>query len=93
VLVARLDLGGIANAPINTIQQFLDHPQLAARGRWRQVASPVGPVSALIPPGTMEGYEPVMGPIPDVGEHTRQILHELAIDEATIDAWHDQGLV
>ena len=92
-LVARLDLGGIANAPINTIQQFLDHPQLAARNRWRQVASPVGPVSALIPPGTMDDYEPVMGPIPDVGEHTRQILHELAIDEATIDAWHQQGMV
>lgn len=92
-LVSRLDRGGIANAPINTIQQFLDHPQLAARHRWRQVDSPVGFVSALIPPVTMESYEPAMGPIPDVGEHTRQILRELAIDDATIDAWHQQGMV
>ena len=92
-LVGRLDRGGIANAPINTIQQFLDHPQLAARDRWRRVESPVGPVSAMIPPVTMEDYEPVMGAIPDVGEHTRQILRELAIDEATIDAWHQQGMV
>jgi itaconate CoA-transferase len=92
-LIGRLDRGGIANAPINTIQQFLEHPQLAARRRWRQVDSPVGPVRALIPPVTMENYEPTMGPIPDVGEHTRQILRELAIDEATIEAWHRQGVV
>jgi itaconate CoA-transferase len=92
-LVERLDRGGIANAPMNTMRQFLDHPQLAARGRWREVNSPVGPVRALVPPVTIENQEPAMGPIPDIGEHTRPILRELAIDDATIDEWQRLGVV
>jgi hypothetical protein len=34
-----------------------------------------------------------MGPIPDVGEHTDQILQEIGIDEATIVKWRADGIV
>jgi itaconate CoA-transferase len=30
-VVERLDAAGIANAQMNTVSEFLDHPQLAAR--------------------------------------------------------------
>src|SRR5687768_14091947 len=46
-VVARLDSAGIANARMNTMREFLDHPQLTARDRWRTVASPAGPLRAL----------------------------------------------
>jgi crotonobetainyl-CoA:carnitine CoA-transferase CaiB-like acyl-CoA transferase len=37
-VLARLDAAQIANARMNTVQEFLDHPQLAARDRWRTCA-------------------------------------------------------
>ncbi|MBI4293471.1 MAG: CoA transferase [Betaproteobacteria bacterium] len=79
-LIGRLELAGIANARVNTMQELWDHPQLAARKRWRTVASPAGAIPALLPPATMEGVEPRMDPVPAVGEHTDAILEELGFD-------------
>jgi itaconate CoA-transferase len=75
--IERLDDAKIANARMRTVRDFLDHPQLEARDRWREVGSPVGPLRALLPPATMDDTEPVMAPIPSVGEHTDKILAEL----------------
>jgi itaconate CoA-transferase len=75
--IERLDGAKIANARMRTVRDFLDHPQLEARDRWREVGSPVGPLRALLPPATMYDTEPVMAPIPSVGEHTDKILAEL----------------
>jgi crotonobetainyl-CoA:carnitine CoA-transferase CaiB-like acyl-CoA transferase len=82
----RLDEAGIANARMRTVQQFLDHPQLQARNRWREVASSVGNIRALIPPAMLDGGEPVMDPIPEVGEHTGRILAELGYNEEGVSA-------
>jgi itaconate CoA-transferase len=82
--IERLEAAKIANARMRTVGDFLDHPQLAARGRWRDFGSPVGPLRALLPPATIEGTEPVMAPIPSVGEHTDDILTELGYDEDAV---------
>ena len=92
-VVARLEAAGIASARMNTIAEFLAHPQLAARSRWRDVGSPVGPLHALVPPITMEASEPVMGPIPALGEHTDAVLREIGYDAATITDWRQRGVV
>jgi crotonobetainyl-CoA:carnitine CoA-transferase CaiB-like acyl-CoA transferase len=84
-IVARLDRAHIANASQNTMQEFWDHPQLAARDRWREVASPAGPIKALLPPVIMDATETRMDPIPDVGEHTETILKALGYDTAQIN--------
>lgn len=76
-IVTRLDQAQIANASLNTMQEFWDHPQLAARDRWREVPSPVGPIKALLPPLIMDDTESRMDPIPEVGEHTEAILKSL----------------
>lgn len=92
-IVRRLESAGIATARLNTVEQFAAHPQLAARGRWREVASSAGPVRALIPPATIKGVEPRMDPIPALGEQTDAILGELGYDAATVAAWRAAGVV
>jgi itaconate CoA-transferase len=83
-VIARLDRAQIANARMNSMQEFWDHPQLQARERWREVGSPVGPLKALLPPVTMSDVEPRMDPIPALGEQTVQILRSLGYEDEQI---------
>ena len=90
--IERLEAAGVANARMRGVRQFLDHPQLEARERWREFGSPAGPLWGLRPPATMEGVEPVMSPIPAVGEHTQSILRGLGYDEARISSLKRRGV-
>jgi itaconate CoA-transferase len=90
-IVGLLEQAGIANARLNTMQEFWDHPQLEARNRWREVGSPAGPLDALLPPLNIAGVEPDLSAIPKVGEHTRAILAELGYDSQTIDRLTKEG--
>ncbi len=72
----RLDAAGIATARINDMAALWAHPQLAARGRWREVGTPSGPLPGLLPVSG-EGWEPRLDPVPALGEHTKAILAEL----------------
>jgi len=92
-VVARLEEAQIANARMNTVHEFLEHPQLAARDKWRLVDSPAGPLRALVPPFGFGDVEPQMGPIPALGAHTDDILRELGYDEATVQEWKRRGVV
>ena len=86
-VVARLEAAQIANARVNTMHDVWEHPQLKARGRWREVGSPAGMLPAMLPPGTWnEG--PRMDPVPALGEHTDAILAELGFDAAGMAALH-----
>jgi itaconate CoA-transferase len=82
--IERLEEARIANARLRTVQGFLDHPQLEARARWREVGSPIGPLWALLPPVIADGWESPMKPVPEVGQHTEAILKELGFDSETI---------
>jgi itaconate CoA-transferase len=75
--VERLDRAGIANARMNTMRDFWEHPQHTARNRWREVDSPVGKLPALQPPIAIDGVTPRMDAVPALGEHTESILREL----------------
>jgi itaconate CoA-transferase len=75
--IARLDRAGIATARVNDMAALWAHPQLKARGRWRDFGSPVGPLPGLRPV-TGQGWEPRLDPVPALGEHTEQILAEFA---------------
>ncbi|KAE8148345.1 CoA-transferase family III [Aspergillus avenaceus] len=83
-VIALLDQAAIANANVNDMQGVWEHPQLKARGRWTEVATPAGPIPALLPPGlTQGGNLPArLDAVPDVGEHNASILAELGIDDS-----------
>ncbi|MFI9201415.1 CaiB/BaiF CoA transferase family protein [Streptomyces sp. NPDC053048] len=75
-VLALLDGAGIANARLRSVAEFAGHPQLAARDRWREFASPAGPLRGLLPPVDVAGREAAMGAVPELGEHTSAIRAE-----------------
>jgi len=60
------------------VRDLAEHTQLAARGRWRQVDSPVGPVPALLPPALALGWTAVNGRVPALGADTDAIRAEVS---------------
>jgi itaconate CoA-transferase len=73
------DAAAIGNAVYRTPREVLGHPHLAARDRWREVATPVGPVLGLLPPMLFDGEALPTGPVPALGEHTEAVLAELGL--------------
>ncbi len=77
-VVERLDKIGIACAQLRTPAEFVEHPQLEARGRWRTIDTPGGPARALLPPVLVHGREPAMKPVPALGEHNNPLRAEFS---------------
>jgi itaconate CoA-transferase len=74
-----LDQAGIANARLRTPAELTRHPQLHARGRLQAVRTPAGDMDAFLPPVETDGQEPVMGPVPALGEHTEAVAAEFGV--------------
>ena len=89
----RLEAAQIANARMNSMTQFLEHPQLTERGRWMEIGSEAGPLRALPPPVAIEGVDPVMGDVPALGQHTGAVLTELGFDAETIARWQKEAVI
>lgn len=70
------DAAGIGNSRYNRPSEVLAHPQLVERDRWREIDTPAGPIPSLLPPAVVSGYEPPMGPVPGLGQHTDAVLSE-----------------
>ena len=92
-LIALLDGASIANAAVNTVEGLRQHPQLRARERWTEVASPAGPLPALLPPPLSDAYAPAMGSIPALGEHTDGVLAWVGYSKPEIEALRADGLI
>ncbi len=91
--LARLEGAGIACARLRDLRELAEHPQLAARERWRAVDSPVGPLRALLPPITLPGgAEARMGAVPALGEHTGAVLRAVGMTDDEIAALRRDGV-
>jgi itaconate CoA-transferase len=92
-ILDRLEQGDIASARRNSVEEFINHPQLMQRHCWRTIGSPIGSLLALRPPVRMEGIDPVMGPVPSLGQHSQSILEELGFDAGTIARWRKEQMI
>jgi formyl-CoA transferase len=92
-ITRRLDATGIPYGEVRSVSEFIDHPQLAARDRWKTVTTPTGPIEAIVPGFDLEGMEPRMDAVPGVGEQTDEILTQLGYDAATIAHLREDGVV
>jgi itaconate CoA-transferase len=90
---AAADAAGIPNSVYRTPTEVVEHPQLRARDRWREVNSPVGPVRGLLPPAVFAGRTAPMGPVPALGEHTADVLAELGVGAEELDALRGGGVL
>ena len=84
---AAADAAAIGNSRYNTTTDVLEHPHLAARGRWGEVETPGGPVPALLPP-----LGERLDPVPALGAHTDAVLRELGVADAEIAALRADGV-
>ena len=87
------DAAGIGNARYNVPSEVLEHPQLAARDRWRHIDTPAGQIPALLPPPVISGYDPPMGAIPGLGQHTDSVLAEFGLNDDEISRLREQGAI
>ncbi len=92
-VVELLDAAGIANGRLNEPKDVWDHPQFAARDRWRQINTEGGPVRALLPPFEFTDQEAVVGDVPSVGQHTDEVLAEIGFSRERIAAMRAAGAI
>ena len=92
-IIERLDAAQIANAQVNDMSGVWEHPQLKARGRWTEVASPVGNLPTLLPPANSNAFAPRMAAVPGLGEHSCAVLAELGYSAVDIQRLSEAGIV
>lgn len=92
-LATRLDRAQIAFANVNDMPAVWNHPQLHALHRLIETETPAGPVKSFLPPGNNSSYQPSLGPVPALGEHTDEILEKLGYDASEIRHFHENEVV
>ncbi len=89
----KLDQAQIAFANVNDMPAVWDHPQLQALNRLIDTETPEGTVKSFLPPGNNNSYEPTLGAVPALGEHTEEILSDLGFDASEIRQFQENEVV
>lgn len=76
-IIHRLENASIANGAVNDVPAIAQHPQHEARQRWVHVETSHGLIDEFTPPHNIQNIMPHMGKVPDLGEHTAEVLAEL----------------
>jgi crotonobetainyl-CoA:carnitine CoA-transferase CaiB-like acyl-CoA transferase len=88
----RFDQAGVPAGPIQNAGQVIKDPQLAALGQMQPLAELPG-VSTPALPLEFSGFKPQMGPVPKLGQHSREVLLEAGLRESEIAELERNGIV
>ena len=94
--LARLDAHSIPNAPINTIHEVFDNPQIKHLGIPKQIEHPQMGVSNLVgsPDRTSRGTPPkFFRAAPLLGENTAEVLAKLGYDSDAVKELKTSGVI
>jgi len=85
--LALFEANGLPCGPINNYAQVFADPQVRARGMVVETTHPtLGQIQTLGSPIKMSETPPIVGrPAPLLGEHTREVLRELGLEDREID--------
>jgi itaconate CoA-transferase len=92
-ITARLDRAAIAWARVNDVQAVWSHPQLQELKRITTIQTPVGAVSAFLPPGNNSDFSPRMDAVPALGQHSESILREFGFSTQEISELRSEAVV
>ncbi|MBT3333125.1 MAG: CoA transferase, partial [Rhodospirillaceae bacterium] len=88
---------GIPIAPVHSVPQLMDFPQLDHRGVLMTMAAPAGMEGNITVPGAgfhaSNGEPAAKTAAPTLGQHTDEVLGELGYDAAAIAALREKGIV
>jgi crotonobetainyl-CoA:carnitine CoA-transferase CaiB-like acyl-CoA transferase len=79
-----LEAAGIPCGRVNELPEVMEHPQLVHNRLVTEIGSPVGRLPTIGSPITLGGDRPDLGPVPALGEHTREVLAEAGLSENEI---------
>lgn len=83
--VERLERAGIPCGLVREFREVMEHPQLEHNHLVARIGSPVGVIPTIGSPIVLDGDRPELGPVPALGEHTREVLAELGLSATEID--------
>ncbi len=92
-LIERLEQAEIAWGDVNEVNGLAAHPQLRALSRWFDVNVNGAPFEMLAPPLNIGEMPRRAEGVPNIGQHTDEILRELGYADARIHAWRQSGVI
>ena len=94
-LAAMLDSADVPNAPIYSLGELLAHPQVKENQMVLEMTHPrAGSYKTIGIPVKLRGTPgEVCRPAPELGEHTREILMELGLEEQQLNRLYRNGVI
>jgi crotonobetainyl-CoA:carnitine CoA-transferase CaiB-like acyl-CoA transferase len=93
--LSRLDTNDIPNAPINTIEEVFEDPQVKHMAIPKQIHHPKMGTTNLVgsPINLSDTPAKFFRPAPLLGEHTEEVLGRLGYNQKTINEFRESGVI
>ena len=90
-LLDRID---VPNMPAQSLEELVDDPHHWQNSFFREVDHPSEGRLRMMGSPTRWNHSPLPGlsPAPRLGQHSREILRSLGVDDAQLDAWQREGV-